>query len=945
MRMHFRIANNAFALILFFITVIGLQVGLGQEKVRLVGKVTDKDTGEELIGASVTVVGLNLGAVTNVDGEYSFFLPPGKYDIRVSYVGYQTLVKNVEVKAGQTNRQDIQLKVEASVTEEIVVEASISNATDAALLTQQRKSNAVSDAISAEFIKKTPDSDAGEAAKRITGVSLVGGKFVFVRGLGERYNNTQINGANLPSPEPEKRIVPFDIIPANVIENIVTIKTFLPDQPGTFAGGTVKIRTKEFPDEFTLVLSAGAGFNPNAHFREIPKYSGGRLDFLGIDDGTRRLPDNFPSRIVTPAQEIEGARLLSSGVFFPTDRAFAPNQNYVMTFADQFNLGELPIGYILSLNYSNDVTYRRKAIFFPSAEEDVPQFAFDEQNSLFNVNWGGIFNMSLRVDENNKFGFKNLYNRVMEDETLLAFGVKALSNDSVRSSRLRYVERSLFSTQITGTHFLNWLARTEIEWLGAYSKATRLEPDNRETAYIRDAVTTIYNFDNSAGRNLRFFSDLSDEAWEGKLDFTVPFLQWDNLKSKIKFGGAYNTKRRNFSARRFTYQLGSAGALGVQGKQPDELFTAENVERGLLQLQEATLGVDTYSASEVVSAGYVMTELPIFSTLRFIGGVRLEQNKLDLNSVDGLGAAAVPVTAGFDRLNILPSLNLIYSPIEAINFRLAFSQTIAQPELREFAPFRFDDYRTSTFGNPFLQQTQIQNYDFRFEWYPRVAELFAISAFYKVLDKPIERVRLARIVGSSLALTVINSRKATNFGAEFEIRKRLDWLYEPLKNFTFSLNVAFINSQIEIEDTKVFFPAGAAGARGSELDISRDDYTNPTRPMQGQSPFIVNANLAYENSEIGFSAILLYNIVGRRISEVGVRQGAGAGIGDQNQDTYEEARNQLDLSIAQRLFKNFSLKLNLRNILDDRFLFTVGKKEAERYRTGQAISLTLSYSP
>lgn len=918
---------------------------LAQEKVRLFGKVTDKDTGEELIGASVTVVGTNIGGLTNIDGEYSFLLPPGKYDIRVSYVGYQTLVRNVEVKAGQVNRQDVQLKVEASVTEEIVVEASISNATEAALLTQQRKSNAVSDAISAEFIKKTPDSDAGEATKRITGVSLVGGKFVFVRGLGERYNNTQINGANLPSPEPEKRVVPFDIIPANVVENIVTIKTFLPDQPGTFAGGTVKIRTKEFPDEFTLVLSAGAGFNANAHFREIPKYNGGRLDFLGIDDGTRRLPSNFPSRIVTPAQEREAARLLSSGVFYPINRAFAPNQNYTITFADQFNLGELPIGYILSLNYSNDVTYRRKAIFFPSAEPDVPQFTFDEQNSLFNVNWGGIFNMSARVDENNKFGFKNLYNRVMEDETLLAFGTKALSNDSVRSSRLRYVERALFSTQLTGTHFLNWLARAEIEWLGAYSQATRLEPDNRETAYIRDAVTGIYNFDNSAGRNLRFFSDLRDEAWEGKLDITIPFTQWGGLKSKLKFGGSYNTKRRNFSARRFTYQLGSGGALAVLNKQPDELFTAESVENGTLRLDEATLGVDTYNANELISAGYAMMELPIVPQLRFVGGLRLEQNKLELNSTDGLGAAAVPVTAGFDRLNVLPSLNLIYSPIEAINFRLAFSQTIAQPELREFAPFRFDDYRTSTFGNPFLQQTQIQNYDFRFEWYPRVAELFAISAFYKSLDKPIERVRLARTVGTNLALTVINSRKAVNFGAEFELRKRLDWIAEPLKNFTFSLNVALINSQIEIEDTRVFFPAGAAGARGTELDISRDDYTNPNRPMQGQSPFIVNANLSYENPEIGFSAILLYNIVGRRISEVGVRQGAGAGIGDQNQDTYEEPRNQLDLSISQRLFKNFSIKLNIRNILDDRFLFTVGSKEAERYRTGQAISLTLSYSP
>ncbi|MFQ3598386.1 MAG: TonB-dependent receptor [Chloroherpetonaceae bacterium] len=917
-----------------------------QENVKLVGKVTDKDSGEELIGASVVIVGTSFGAKTNIDGEFSLNVKPGKIDLRVSYVGYQTrTVKGIEVKAGQTNRVDIQLKAEAAQAEEIVVQAEISNATESALLTQQRKSLVVQDAISAELIKKTPDSDAGETVKRVTGVSLVGGKYVFVRGLGERYSNTRLNGVTVPSPEPEKKIVPFDLIPANMIENIITIKTFMPDQPGTFGGGLVDIKTKEFPDQFVMSVTVGSGFNTQTHFKNtIPSYSGGRFDFLGIDDGTRRLPTGLPNLRLgsaTVQDEVTVARALGNN-FEPTTGTYFPNTSFSLAIADQIRFAGLPIGYIASAGYGSDATFKKSELRFPSlgqirGTDDRFTFEYpDAQIATYNVSWGTLFNVSARVNENNKLGVKTTYNRTMEDETFKATGTKILTDAGLaRSTRLRFVERTLFSSQLSGNHYLNWLAKSEFNWIASYSTASRSEPDNRETAYVQDDPTVGdglgFSFDNAAGRNLRFFGDLSDRVIENRADLIVPYTQWDGQKSKLKIGGLYNLKNREFSANRFVYQSagGGGGFEEIRGRSPNFVLSAESIERGLIQLQEVTQPQDRYEAGENVIAGYVMTEVPLLQKVRFVGGVRIERNEFEIRARDRNN---LPLNQEFKALNFLPSANLIISPNDEINFRLAASQTVANPELREIAPFRFDDYRSSTFGNPFVVQTVLQNYDFRVEWFPRLGELLAFSFFYKNLEKPLERVALAptATAGTLIQYTTINARSAYNYGAEFEIRKNLDFISPLLSNFKFGINVTLTRSKATLEDTFPIYDEQA-----NRLELSSSQFTSQQRALQGQSPFIVNVKLDYTNQEAGLSAILLYNIVGRRIDAVG---------GDDLPDTYEESRNQLDFSVTKSLYSRLSAKFSIRNILNDRFLYTAGDFTVERYKIGQTFSLALSYS-
>lgn len=921
---------------------------------KLTGKVTDKESGEELIGASVSVVSTKTGASTNVDGIYTISVQPGTYDLRASYVGYQTQVfKNVEVKAEGVSKYNIELKAETVTAEEVVVEATQSTATEGALLTQQRKATTVQDAISAELIKRTPDSDAGEAAKRITGVTVVGGKFVFVRGLGERYSSTQLNGVTIPSPEPEKKVVPFDIIPASLIENITTIKTFQPDQPGTFGGGLVRIKTKEFPDEFQLNVGVGSGFNSNAHFNTTVGYQGGKTDWIGFDDGIRNLPKSFPAGFTslggtTAAKEVALNALgsLSQGNSFPRATTYGPNQSYSLSLADQINLGRIPLGYIASLTYGSDAAYKDQRLFFPGTDPNGQViYDYNQRVATYNVNWGGLLNFSTRLGENNKIGLKTTYNRAAEDETLLNEGVQSfeIEGQNIRNSRLRYIEREIFSTQFGGTHYVGGLAKSEIEWKLQYATAKRNEPDNRQTRYqklIGDPDSTYYPL-LQGGRNFRFYADLLDVERDVLLDWKIPFRQWGGLSANLKFGGLYTSKNRRFAANRYAFREGEGG-FDLTPTPPEVFLTKNYVEDNpnRVSFRDETSSSDNYDAREDLIAGYVMTELPLTSQIRFIGGVRIERDTVNVSSKKLLATDREIPNGGYGVTNILPSVNFIYSFSDGINIRASYSRTVAQPEYRELAAFRFDEVLSSTIGNPSLTQTTISNFDLRWEWYPRLGELIAVSAFYKILDNPIERIVLTS-GGNPLYTTANLSKSVNNIGAEFEVRKKLDFIAPitpVIKDLSISLNVTIISSLLTPKDSvQIYNPSEGIYFQPYGSRVQAKD-----RPLQGQSPFVINANLGYNNEELGLSAILLYNIVGRRILALSERP-------DQFGDFYEESRNQIDISFTKSIWRKLQAKFSVRNILDDRYKVTVTdpqrvEKDAEFYRVGRSFSIAFSYS-
>lgn len=906
------------------------------------GTVLDGSTGDPIVHATVQLIGTKLGALTNTHGTYSVKnIPPGTYSVKISYVGYTVrTVVGVEIIGGATTRQDASLAIQASRQDTVVISARASRLSEGAALTERRRASTVSDAISADQIAKAPAGDAGEAMKRVTGVSVVGSKFVVVRGLSERYNATQLNGVNLPSPEPEKKVVPFDLFPSNMIGRMTTVKTFTPDNPGDFVGGLVKITTREFPEAFLFSLSAASGLNSEARGPGAVGYAGGGTDYLGIDDGTRGLPAGIRAERLSSADD--QAALLSrfnNNVWLPSPTTLPVNQSYSLSLGNQYDIG-FPLGFLLSGSYAANSALRSMSQAYPLLELDNGRrsLRYDYQAHTANRStlWGGLVNISAQPSPDQKVSFKFVYNHSSDDETNLVTGLYNQSaREDIRYTRLRFLERSVMSLQLDGEHQLPWLLDSRLEWRGAISTAKRYEPDNRSTTYLLSEDGT-YRFANNFGTgNSRFFSDLNDGENTAGLDWTIPIGTFNGATARVKTGGLLRFRNRDFDANRFLYSANTSDA-GVLALSPEKLFTAENVRAGLIGFNNLTESTDNYTASETITAGYAMVDLAIAPSLRLVAGLRAERWSAELTTIDRLtGGQDSALAVNRDHTDVLPSVNLIYSLSEAMNLRAAFSQTLARPEFRELAPFRFDDYRQSNYGNPSLDRTLVLNYDLRWEWFPTAGAVVAASGYYKSFTNPIEQIYL--VGGSGISVEPANASRAMVVGGELEFRRTLDFITPELYGFSIGSNLTFVQSEVRFDagDTLIAFD-GVAPIKYSSATLTD---TTSARPLQGQSPYVVNLSLGYDNDDWGTGITMLYNVFGRRLAIVG-----SSGI----PDTYEQPRNSLDLTLTQRLGAGLQLKLTARNLLDEQTLlqqeFPDGEKIAiEQYRTGRTVSLGISF--
>lgn len=900
---------------------------------RVTGVMTSEEDDSPVVGARVFVRGQDVEALSDADGRFTLELPPGTHDLSVIHPDFSSQdISDVTIASDETTEVSAQLAPAAVALADFTVTAPRIEGGTAELLDERKDASSVNEVIGAEQMSKSGASNAADALSRVTGITIVGGKFVYVRGLGERYSSTLMNGATLPSPEPDKRVVPLDIFPTDMLESVVIQKTYTPNMPGAFGGGVVMLRSRRLPSENGAEVSVSVGYNSQTTFREGLSYPGGSLDFLGFDDGTRALPASVDE---ASSQSVIGPRSPITG------RGFAPEELEELgeAFDSNFAANETgplgpDIGVSGSLSRRYDLfgqrsgvrfgfvydhgwdTQREERNFYRANANGIEETSsYDFLTTSREVTLGGILTTGVEFDEDEQILLTSIFNRLTDDTARIYEGRNEDVDAPIRVTRLRWQERLLSFNQLAGEHTLDSLGELELDWHYVLAVAGRDEPNRRESRY--DLEDGVYRISLLAEGNQRFYSDLGELTHDVGVDLALPIGIWNQLEMVAKFGLAASVKDREVTSRRYAYgaQLQNVENTGTfRALPPDELFTDENIgPDAAWQLEEVTRSTDSYTAAQTIGATYLMAEMPLTKTVETSFGARFEYSDQALETFQPFVANPTVETSDLQTFDVLPAANISWAFIEDMQLRGAFAQTVSRPDFRELSPFLFKDVAggVAIQGNPELQRALITHADARWEWYPDRGETVSVGAFYKFFDQPIESIRQA---GAQQLVTFANVPSATNIGAELEFRKGLGFVWGALDDVSLASNIALISSSVEL-------PEDSAN-------------TTKERPLQGQSPYVLNVSLAYDNVDLGTSLTVLFNVVGPRITEVGI-QGVP--------DTTEEAVPRLDIVYKQQLGAGFDLGLKAKNLLNPDRVFTQAGEIATRTREGVSVSASVGY--
>ncbi|WP_069658899.1 TonB-dependent receptor [Arcticibacter eurypsychrophilus] len=923
---------------------------------RIAGKIVD-NKGEALPGANIRIRELNKAMQSSVDGTYQFNVPAGTYTLEVSYISFQTKsIADVIVKDDQLTSLDIVLNVANKALNEVIVKSSFRRESIAGLYAQQKNAASVTDGISAEQIARTPDNNVGAVLKRISGVTILDNKYVVVRGLTERYNQSLIDGLTLPNTDLNRRNFSFDIVPTELVSSVVVNKTATPDMPAEFVGGQVMVNTLAIPNNNYLSISLGAGYNDRTTGKDFLS-AGGRdkSDYLGFDDGRRKRPDNLVSWSMASGQDdprieatdangfktgyagaIEQSKRFNSDGFKRYKYTATPNQNYRFTLGRLYELNQakgIKAGFIAGLTYRNT----QQANAFTSARElgmgkdfynDPSDTATRGTAYIFNTTLGGVLNAGLQ-SRRFKVNIKNLYTRIFNEEFYTSKGLNN-NNQMTNNNFIDPVFTTLSQHKIEGEHSMGQKG-FKLDWSGGFTNLNQQHVDTRKfsyflldktfgTFYQRPNVTTLAAVAGNYVWDYRLWTAIKerDFNWALNLSYPFPFLKnrslvkagytgWYKKRSQDIYFAKIYAKRDQHTFTDFYETLLSPQKVGYGLNQAYYYMDAEN--GGL------------FNADSKYHAAYLMLDQHFFTNkLRLVYGLRAEnfnlanrQEKeirrrqlLQEQNPDAIINQEVPILTGEKNWNFLPSVNAIFSLSEKTNIRAAYAKTMIRPDFRETATFAFPDpFLQASISGGNISSTKIQNIDLRFEYYPSPGEVFSISGFHKYLDRPVELVNLSP-GASTLILTYQNQQSAKNTGIEMEFRKSLNVISPSLANFNIYGNAAYIWSEIKTI---------------SKIDNPEYDYANPDkepakievvqdfkRPLIGQSPYIINAGLAYQSSYAG--ATMSFNRSGYRSYIVSV---------DPKSTEFQRVRTLVDLQLSGKLLKQKAeIKFNVANLLNTR---------------------------
>lgn len=889
---------------LFLLSIL-LQLGLNAQTTVIGGKVIDVLTNEVLVGATVSIPSLKLSKVTDVEGRFSLSVKPGSYTIQVESIGFLTKeVSGVQVTEDNLKELVITMETQAKELSTVVVSASARKESVASVLALQKNNASISDGISIEAIRKSPDRNVGEVLKRVSGTSVQDDKFVVVRGLGDRYNVALINGALLPSTEPDRRAFAFDFIPSNLIDNILINKTASPDMPGDFSGGVIQVMTKDIP--FKNFFNIGVGTSVNSISTGKPFKVGmiRNTDYLGFDDGTRQFSTNFPAtssyRGSSLDDRLAASRLMRNNYGNRYDGNAWPGLNLQLSWGGKKELKNGgTVGTVLAANWRNtqNIQYseRRDYQSPTNISTDPSNLIFDYADTLYQYTTtiGGLANFAYKKG-NSKIAFKNIFNKILDNTNLRRVGVSYDNIQYKEGDAAITLDKAMISSQLEGEHKISD-RNDRIKWNLNYTLTTRNQPDYRILPYQKN----LDDIDNKAvplnvvlRDTYRFWSELMDNAAGAKVDYSLP-VRLFNEKGSLKAGFFGQYKVRDFSTRIFRYeQASNVFNRELLSASPETVFNDGYIYREGFVLNEITNNTDRYDANSGLYAGYLMFDGRVSDKLRAVVGARVEAFDFLVKTANFSGQ---PLNVKRNYLDVLPSVNLTYSVSDKSNVRVSASRTVSRPEFREVANFAYFDFirNAQLKGNPDLERSQNTNLDLRFETYPTGGEIISVSGFYKHFAKPIEQVVLSGSTSTNLILSYQNPESAQNYGVELEVRKRMDFMGPWAEHLFFNTNAAYIWSKVKFNE--------------------ENNPYDPDRPMQGQSNYLLNLGLQYAtaNEKLSFSA--LFNRIGPRIAYVGF-QGYP--------DIYENARSVIDLQVGVKVLRNKGeFKLGVGDLLNQKSIF------------------------
>jgi len=924
--------------IVSLLVLVVISLSVFAQNAKIAGKVSNTRN-EGLAGVTIKISGGLTGMIkTDVGGHFSFNAESGKkYSITLSYIGYQEkIIDDIQLTTeGEEEILNVILEESNQLLEGVTVKAttrgSAKGETINALIAYQKNTSAVAQVISGEAIKRSPDKNTSEALKRVPGTSVQEGKYLVVRGLADRYNQAMLNGVLLSSTEPDRKSFSFDVFPAPMIDNIIINKAFVPELPGEWAGGLIQVNTKDVPSSNFLSIQLGTGFNTQTAGSDFYTYEGGKLDWLGFDDGKRGLPADMPTRSVFNTLDqtqkiVYGKQFTNIWSTTKNSSNILPVTNKSFQLSGGFNakLGaKNKLGVILALTYNQSFKRTNFDNRLYSITGGVASLNFDYYNDKYSqdVLWGALGNVTLQLGNNNKISWKTILNINSTDYTTKRTG-KDFENDPINGENIRATELALkantfFNTQVTGDHNLPNL-KLKLHWYGSFNILDQYVPDQRRIQYNQNVIvpnspyTLLVSASKTSQRSgSRYFGFLNDYVYTGGGDVAKNFAV-NGLTQTVKAGYMLQVKDRLFNSRPFSIYLPSDNP-DLRLLPEDAVFSNENFGTGFnnkFAFNEIFGDQYRYIANTILNAAFLQFDNQLTRKLRATWGLRWENFDQVVGSVQQKDPRHV-----YSKVDdFLPGLNLTYKANEKTNIRLSGSQTVIRPEFRELSPFAFFDFDlgATTTGNKTLVRTKVSNADLRFEVYPKAGELFTLGVFYKYFDKPIELFFNQTGAGSSSTFNYINADKASGYGVEMDFRKKLDFIADGMRNFTFQGNFSYIYNRVT--------------SAGTNLD----------RPMQGQSPYLINGALQYDVEKIGLSTTLLFNQIGRRILFVG---------SSDYPPVWENPRALLDFQVAKKVLKRRGeVKLNVSDLLNQVAYYYHDLNDNGKFeKTTDAISIARKY--